>query len=372
MLRHRILFLFTVVFFSSLAIAGAKPSVQHKIKVEWYTPVIMQSLANNRARVLIRGKTTPGNRASIGANAYSFKSQTNFSTLAPQYLNVTPSRAIADKNGNFQINMTLPYSAVQIPVVVTDSNGQSQTIILLLHVERNRIQVNVKTMAWNLWRVIVGPTFKFYNMNESNSLVSSKVSSTLLGSTVAGEYNFHRNYLAAFSLTSMQGVGSLPTTGDFTFSDFEVALGVSRRFKTKWFKKLRKSVELSYTNASSPFLVRNSSSAYVFYTAALNKLAVTFTGAFGSGDYFNSAVSFGLLYGLLNSSKFTSNPGELGAILNYRIVHDLDSQFYILGDLGAEYDMYSFSSFDPPSSSTLTNSMNQLVGTANVAIACKF
>ncbi len=357
---------------NAVANSASTATTHQTIKVEWYRPAIAESLSNDRARVFIRGKTMPGNHIAIGAEAYSFKSQTNYSKLSAKDLNATPAKVDADKNGNFQIEMTLPYTAVQISMIVSNNISQSRTIILLLHVAKNRVQVNVKTAAWNLWHVYIGPTFKLFNIDQSNSIGSQKISSTLLGSTVDGQYNFRKNYFATASITSVQGVGSLPTTGDITFSDFELALGVSRNFSTKWWKALNKSINLSDISASSPFLIRNSSSAYVFETATVNKLALTFTGSFEGNRFFDSAVSFGLAYGLLNSSQFSSSPGEIDGILDYQVTHQLASQFYLLGDLTEEYDAYSFSSYDLPSSASITTSLGQFITTVTAAIAYKF
>ena len=369
----RVWFVSSVVLCAALSFFNSKAfAATAATNVEWYKPAIAESLSNNRARVFIRGKTMPGNRIAVGTEAYSFKSQTNYSKLTAKDLNATPATVVADKKGNFQIEVTLPYTAVQISMIVSNNISQSRTIILLLHVAKNRVQVNVKTIAWNLWHVYVGPTFKLFNVSESSSLASQKISSALLGSTIGGQYSFRKNYFATASVTSVQGVGSLPTSGDFTFSDFELALGVSHDFNTKWWKNLRKSINLSYINASSPFLIRNASSSYIFETAALNKLALTLTGAFDSNRFFDSAVSIGLAYGLLNSSQFNSAPGEIGAILDYQVTHQLASQFFLLGDLTEEYDTYSFSNYDLPSSTSITNSMSQFITTATVAIAYKF
>ncbi len=361
------LLVFSSLFFSF----GVSAAENANAKIQWYRPLIVNTLQNNHARVLIAGKTSPGNQVVIGAEAYSYRSQTDSSKLSPRDLAVSPAKAIADKDGVFQIALNLPYTAVQIPVIISDDKNQTSTIILLMHVEKNHVHVNVKTVARNRWRVYVGPAFKFFDVNESNSIATTSASSSLLGSTVGGRYQFRSNTYALASINSVEGVGSA-SGNQFTYNDFEVSLGVGRKIKTRWLKNWDKAIEVDYTNASSLFIVRDASSNFVFETAALNKLAAEFTVSYDNTARVTSTIGAGLEYGLLNSAKFDSSPGMTGGFLNYQISYRLDSQFFALGNLSAEYENYSFSNYDTPTATTISTSMSQIIGTATASIGFEF
>ncbi len=371
MLRAILPFGYLLLF--GAGIAHASPVQKNTGAIQWYQPTIKQTTDATHSWVQLSGQANPGTKIQLESGTVAIYGGKKVRDLSFKELGIKSSDIILRPNGEFKFFMNLPYANIEIPIAATTTRGYTQHYILLMDVTKRSVKItsgNV-TEPPTKWYANIGPVLKLFSWSQSNSTFSWKNSFAIFGSTVGlGHAINHKNHIS-LTLTSAQGVGSLPTGANVTFSDFEYALDYTHTLSWQPIQRVKIASDFGYTLGNLPFFIRNASSNYAFQTATGNNLTLGLTGSFGRSRL-GESVGIGLVYGIVNASGINSTSNLMGGYAKYALAYRLSFPFYLFGDFLAQYETYGFSAYDTPTSKDLKNSINQTIFSTDAGIQCRF
>lgn len=170
------LFYYTLLFTSCVFFSS--PALSQIFSVEWYKPIVSNSMIPGRSKVILSGTTEPKSTIKISAKEILLVSGTEEMESLPTSDLVVQPQVIADQRGYFELILDLPNKTVQLPLEARSPNGRTKKFQMNLEVKENVAIVTNQATAkkspyekrtWSLWG---GIGLNFLSYDQSTSIPS--------------------------------------------------------------------------------------------------------------------------------------------------------------------------------------------------------